>query len=49
LKTRQVRLDQLGDERGVFKIEVEDSKRANVTESEMQIIYSPTNLRKSWQ
>jgi len=49
LKTRQVRLDQLGDERGVFKIEVEDSKRANVTDSDVQIIYNTNNLRKSWK
>jgi hypothetical protein len=49
LKTRQIRLEKLGDERGVFKIEVEDSKRATVTDSDVQIIYNTNNLRKSWQ
>ena len=48
MSTRRVQLDRIGQEEGVFKLTVENSKVASLEESDTKILYDTTRIKKDW-
>ena len=48
MATRRVQLTQIGQEEGVFRLEVENSKVAGLEESDKKILYDTTRIKKDW-
>jgi len=48
LSTKRVWLRSVGEEKGVYKLSVQDSKNAVVTDSDDKIVYSTSRIKKEW-
>lgn len=48
MATRKIQLTKIGQEEGVFRLQVENSKVASLEESDQKILYDMSRIKKDW-